>query len=356
MAKDYYTILEISKGATKDDIKKAFRKLAHLYHPDKQGGDEQKFKEINEAYQILSDDRKRAEYDTYGNSFDGSGQGAQGFGGFDFSGFQGGAQGFDGVEFDLGDMFGDFFGGGRPQVKRGRDISIDLEIPFTESIFGTERKVLITKTMVCKECRGSGGKPGAKMKKCEACNGQGKVHDTKRTMFGTFSSVKECSPCAGKGEVAVEKCPTCRGAGAMRGQEEIRVAIPSGISHGEMIRLSGKGEAIPGGTPGDLYAKIHVLPHPVFKREGVNLVMDLDIKLSDALLGTEHVLETLDGKITVRIPEGVTYGEILRVRAKGVPIDKTKRGDILIRLNIKIPKKLSKKARQAIEALKEEGV
>jgi molecular chaperone DnaJ len=361
MANDYYKILGIDKNATKDDIKKAFRKLAHQYHPDKQGGNEAKFKEINEAYQILSDDGKRASYDTYGSAFPGGqGGGEQGFGGFDFSGFQGfgGAnQGFQGVEFDLGDIFGDFFGGGgRGHVKRGRDISIDLEIPFAESVFGTERKVLISKTLVCDECRGTGGKPGAKMKKCETCNGQGKVHEAKKTMFGNFSTVRECSACSGKGEVPSEKCAKCRGAGAMKGQEEIRISIPAGISNGEVIRMSTKGEAMPGGVPGDLYVKIHCLPHAFLKRDGSNLFMNLDIKLSDALLGGEYPIETLDGKISVKIPEGVSHGEILRVRGKGVPMDKTHRGDFLIKLNIKLPKKLSRKARNLFEELKGEGI
>lgn len=361
--KDYYTVLGIEKGATKDDVKKAFRRLAHQYHPDKQGGNEQKFKEINEAYQILSDDRKRAEYDMYGNTFNGAGAGRQGFGGFDFSSAQGfggfgGAENFEGVEFDLGDIFGDFFGSGARggQIKRGRDISMDLEIPFAEAIFGTERKILITKTTACTECHGTGGKPGTKMKKCDTCNGKGKVHDAKRTIFGTFNSVKECESCRGKGEIPEEKCGNCRGAGVVRGQEEIRIGIPAGIASGEVIRLSGKGEMIPGGIAGDFYAKIYVLPHQLFTREGQNLVMNLDIKISDAILGVEHAIETLDGKITVRIPEGVSYGEILRIRGKGVPIDKQKRGDLLIKLNIKTPKKLSKKARKAIEDLREEGI
>ena len=360
MSKDYYNILGVPKGASKDDIKKAFRKLAHQYHPDKQGGNEAKFKEINEAYQVLSDDTKRATYDTYGSNFNGDMGGAGGFGGFDFSGFQqaaGGAQGFGGVEFDLGDIFGDFFGGGqRGRIKRGRDISMDLEISFSESVFGTERKVLITKTIVCDECRGTGGKPGTKMKKCETCNGQGKVHDAKKTMFGTFSTVRECSVCAGKGEVPTEKCAKCRGAGALKGQEEIKIVIPPGISNGEVIRMSTKGEAMPGGVAGDLYVKIHCHPHAFLRREGVNLVMDLDIKLTDALLGAEYPIEALDGKISVKIPEGVAHGEILRVRGKGVPVDKTRRGDFLIKLNIKLPKKLSKKAEKLFTELKNEGI
>jgi len=359
MSKDYYTILGIQKGATKDDIKKAFRKLAHQYHPDKQGGNEAKFKEINEAYQILSDDKKRAEYDTYGTNFNGS-AGPEGFGGFDFSGFQqgfGGQQGFNGMEFDLGDIFGDIFGGGgRGKVKRGRDISIDLEIPFSESVFGTDRKILVSKTMLCDECRGTGGKTGTKMKKCDTCNGQGKIHEAKRTMFGTFSSVRECNVCRGKGDTPEEKCQKCHGAGAVKGQEEIRISVPSGISSGEVIRLTGKGEAMIGGIAGDLYARIHTIPHAFLKREGFNLVMILDIKLTDALLGAEYPIETLDGKMTVRIPEGVTHDEILRVRGKGVPMDKAKRGDLLIKLNIKLPKKLSRKAQKLVEDLKNEGM
>ncbi len=355
MSKDYYNILGVQKEASKDDIKKAFRKLAHQYHPDKQGGNEAKFKEINEAYQILSDERKRAEYDTYGSTFNG-GAGPSGFEGFDFSGFQQGFQG--GADFDLGDIFGDFFGGGgtRGKVKRGRDISIDLEIPFAESVFGTERKILISKTLVCDECHGGGGAPGTKMQKCVTCNGQGKIHEAKRTMFGTFSTVRECNSCRGKGEMPTDKCLKCHGAGAVKGQEEIKIGVPSGISNGEVIRLTGKGEAMPGGVSGDLYARIHCLPHEFLKREGFNLVMTLDIKLTDALLGAEYAVETLDGKISVRIPEGVTHDEILRVRGKGVPMEKTKRGDLLIKLNIKLPKKLSRKAQKLVTELKGEGI
>lgn len=360
MSKDYYSILGLQKGASKEDVKKAFRKLAHQYHPDKQGGNEAKFKEINEAYQILSDDRKRAEYDTYGTSFNGGGP--EGFGGFDFSGFQqgfggfGGQASFNGMEFDLGDIFGDVFGGGRQKVKRGRDISMDLEIPFAEAIFGTERKILVAKTMTCDECRGTGAKPGTKMQKCETCNGQGKIHEAKRTIFGSISSVRECSTCHGRGETPAEKCSKCHGAGAFKGQEEIKIGVPAGIADGQVIRLTGKGEAVPAGISGDLYARIHCQKHPLFHREGFNLIMTLDIKLTDALLGAEYPIETLDGKVKVAIPEGISQNEILRVRGKGVPMDKTSRGDLLIKLNIKMPKKLSRGAQKLIEDLKKEGI
>src|SRR3989344_3068455 len=322
MAKDYYQILGIPKSASREEIKKAFRKLAHKYHPDKGGGDDSKFKEVNEAYQILSDERKRAEYDSYGQTFSGGGfsaQGGPGFGDFDFSGFgdQGGfssgggpAYGWEGV--DLDEIFSEFFGGakgGRSRVKRGRDISIDLQISFPESF------------------------------------------------FGVFTSVVDCSACHGRGQVPEEKCPTCKGVGVEKREESVTIKIPAGISVGEMIRLSGVGEAVPGGIAGDLYVKIHIASHPVFTREGNNVVMDLNIKLSDALLGGEYTITTIEGNtLSLKIPAGVSFGEILRVRGKGVPIDVKRRGDLLVKLNIKMPGKLSKKVETIIEELKKEGI
>lgn len=360
MAKDYYKILGIEKSASKEEVKKAFRKLAHKYHPDKGGGDEAKFKEINEAYQVLSDDRKRAEYDSYGQTF-GEGfnaQGGQGFNGFDFSGF--GQQGFEGM--DLDEIFGEFFGGnrgraGRGRVKRGRDISIDLEVSFTESILGTDRTVVLNKVSTCDVCAGSGAKPGSARKKCTTCNGQGKVHETKKSFFGVFTSVRDCTPCHGTGQVPDEKCATCKGAGVLKREEGVNIKVPAGISNGEMIRLSGAGEAVPGGVSGDLYIKIHVMPHHTFTREGNNIVMDLNIKLTDAILGGEYKITTLEGThITLTIPPGVSFGEILRVRGKGVPMEGKHRGDLLVKLNIKVPSKLSKRAAQAVEELKKEGI
>lgn len=356
MQKDYYSILGVEKGASKDEIKRAFRKLAHKYHPDKKGGDESKFKEVNEAYSILSDDKKRAEYDTYGQTFGDGGNPFGGAGGFDFSGFQGAASGFNSA--DLGDIFGEFFGGGgrRSNVKRGRDISIDFEISFEESIFGAERKVLLNKTSTCEECDGTGAKKGTKMKKCQTCNGQGSVHETKKTFFGTFTSTAECSTCHGAGEVPKELCKKCSGIGVVKKEEEITIKIPAGIENGEMIRLSGMGEAVPRGITGDLYAKVHVSRHPVFRREGSNLVMDLNIKLTDAILGGEYTINTLDGKLKLKIPKGASFGEILRIKGKGVPIDSRRRGDLLVHLNIKLPAKLSKKTEKLIKELREEGI
>jgi molecular chaperone DnaJ len=354
MAKDYYQILGVDKKASKDEIKKAFRNLAHKHHPDKGTGDAAKFKEASEAYSVLSDDKKRAEYDTYGHTFAGAGGPGAGFGGFDFSGFD--ASQFQ--DFDLGDIFGDFFGGarGRAQTLRGRDISIDLELPFQESIFGTERTVLLAKTSTCDRCNGNGGEPGTEMKTCPTCNGQGQIRETRRSFIGSFSTVTICPECHGRKQVPKEKCHKCKGEGVIRKQEEIKITIPPGINDGEMIRLSGQGEAISGGVSGDLYVKIHVRSHPIFRKEGNNLYMDLNIKLSDALLGKEISIETLDEPIIVKVPAGITFGELLRVKGKGVPTDRGRRGDLMIRIKIELPKKLSKDGRRLVEGLKKEGI
>jgi molecular chaperone DnaJ len=365
MKQDYYEILGINKGASKDEIKKAFYKLAHKYHPDKKGGNEAKFKEVNEAYQVLSDDAKRSKYDQFGSTdAQGFGGSQSGFEGFDFSGFQNGAD--FGSSFDMGnlnDIFSDFFGGamggqsgGRPQARRGRDISTEIQISFSDSIFGTTRKILITKTSNCPTCSGSGAKPGSKMETCKHCNGQGKIIEQKRTIFGNIGSTKICEVCHGAGEVPKEPCEKCKGKGVLRREEEISIVIPSGIRDGEMIRMTGYGEAISRGTAGDLYVKINVTPHHIFKREGNDLSMSLNLNLSDALLGTKYPIQTLDGEIEVTIPEGVSINEILRVRGKGVPTGKNRRGDLLIKLNIKLPSKLSHKARGIIEELKKEGI
>ncbi|MES3031652.1 MAG: molecular chaperone DnaJ [Patescibacteria group bacterium] len=365
MSKDYYETLGVNKGASKDEIKKAFYKLAHKYHPDKKEGNEAKFKQVNEAYQVLSDDSKRSKYDQYGSGFEnmgsasagGFGGSQQGFEGFDFSGFQNGTADFG----NLNDIFSDFFGGGggRPQARRGRDISTEVQISFSDSIFGTNRKILITKTSNCLTCDGSGAKTGSSMVTCKTCNGQGQIRESKRTIFGNIASTKVCEMCLGSGEVPKEICETCKGKGVLRREEEVSIVIPAGIRDGEMIRMTGYGEAVSKGTTGDLYIKINVAPHAVFKRDGNDLVMNLNLKLSDALLGTKYPIETLDGDIEVTIPEGVSINEILRVKGKGVPLGnmtKSKRGDLLIKLNIKLPEKLSRKSREIIEQLKKEGI
>lgn len=363
MAKDYYATLGIDKKASADDIKKAFRKLAQKYHPDK-GGDEARFKEVTEAYAVLSDEKKRREYDAYGQAFPGGGTGAGNpFAGFDFSQFQ---QGFgDGVEFDLGDIFGDIFSmrGGSSRAQRGRDISLDLEIPFKDAVFGTTRTVLIAKVAPCDACDGTGGAPGTDMETCKACNGNGRIHETRRSILGQFTSTRVCDACGGTGKVPKTKCPTCKGHGIRRREVEVKIAIPAGMDDGEMIRMAGQGEATRGGAAGDLYVKVHVKPHPAFRREGANLIMTLPVKLTDALLGTTVSIETLEGKtLEVKIPAMKRAEELLRLRGKGVPLDSgglsraQSRGDLVIRLEVALPQKLSSKARAAVDALKNEGL
>jgi len=359
--KDFYEILGVDKKASKDEIKKAFRTLAHKYHPDKKTGDAEKFKEINEAYSVLSDDQKRAQYDTYGRTFSGAGAGAgasgfggQDFGGFDFSQFTQGGNGFD---FDLGDIFGNVFGGGtRRQTRRGRDISLDIELSFEESVFGVERTVLLNKVSKCDTCHGTGAEKGSDMITCTICNGRGSVREVKRTFFGQFEQVATCEICHGSGKVPKVKCHVCGGKGILKKETEIKVKIPAGIENGEMIRLTGAGEATSGGQAGDLYIKVYVKKHSVFRKEGINLVMDLNIKLSDALLGGEQNISTLDGAIKVKVPEGVSHGEVLRVKNKGIVQERGQRGDLLIKVHILMPKRLSKEAKKTIEQLKKEGI
>jgi len=360
MKKDYYDILGIDKKAGKDEIKKAFRTLAHKYHPDKKTGDDAKFKEINEAYSVLSDDNKRAQYDQFGSAGPSSGFGggqSAGFDGFDFSQFTQGGNG-QGFEFDFGDIFGDVFGGGgnRRQAKRGHDISVDIELSFEDAIFGVERTILLNKVSKCDTCGGNGAEKGSELITCKKCNGKGSVREVKRTFFGQFESMNTCDECHGSGKTAKTKCHDCHGHGVLKKESEIKVKIPSGIENGEMIRLSGGGEAVSGGQNGDLYIKIHVKKHPTFRKDGQNLLMDLEIKLSDALIGSEYGVKTLDGDIKVKIPEGVNHGEILRIKGKGVPYDKHYRGDILIKIHVQMPKKLTKEAKKAIEILKKEGL
>jgi molecular chaperone DnaJ len=305
MTKDYYNVLGVDKKATPDDIKKAFRKLAHKYHPDKGGTDEAKFKEITEAYSVLSDDKRRREYDTYGQAFaggrpSGGSSGPSGFGGFDFSGFSAGGGPASGgqwgaAEFDFGDIFGDIFSGkgGRSQTPRGRDISIDLEISFKDAVFGTTRTVLIAKVSTCTLCKGNGAKPGTSLDTCTTCNGSGRVHETRNSILGQFTSVRTCTACDGSGKIPKEKCPECKGRGTLRKQEEIRITIPAAIDNGEMIRMTGPGEAIKTLIAGDLYVKVHVKPHSIFRLVVANLIIHLPVKLTDSLLGTTVSVETL---------------------------------------------------------------
>lgn len=350
--KDYYKILGVERSASADDIKKAFRKLAAKYHPDKKSGDEAKFKEVSEAYAVLSDQKKRAEYDTYGRAYNtGGGAGPTGWGGF---------AGGQGVEFDLNDIFegfGDIFGGGRGSASRarGRDISIDIEISLKDAVSGTTRTVLITKNSVCETCTGTGADEKAGVVTCTTCNGNGKIRETRQSILGTFTTVRECTACDGRGSIPKVPCKDCDGMGVKKAQEEIKITIPAGIENGEMIRMTGRGEAVRGGTAGDLYIKVHVQKHPSIVREGLHLKSVLQIKLTDALLGATYTVETLDEPIKLKVPAGIKSGDMLRIRNKGVR-DGNARGDFLVKVVIDTPQKLSRRAKKLVEELREEGI
>lgn len=359
MSKDYYQILGVGRNASKEEIKKAFRTLAHKYHPDK-GGDAEKFKEVNEAYGVLSDEKKKAQYDQFGSAdaggFGGGNPFGGGFGGFDFSGFSQGGQGGS-FEFDMGDLFGDMFGGGgRSRTPRGNDIQVDLELPFKDAIFGVEHTFTLNKVSVCDHCNGSGAEKGSELSTCPTCNGKGQVKEIKQTILGQFESVAQCHTCHGKGKVPKVKCPVCKGHGVHKKPTEIKVKIPAGIDAGQLVRLTGAGEAIEGGKSGDLYIRVRIKKHPLFTKAGNNLVMEKKIKLTDALLGAEFDIETLDGHGVLKVPEGIQYGEVLKIKGKGVPYDGSKRGDILVTILVDIPHKLSKNARKTFEELKKEGL
>ena len=363
MTKDYYTLLGVDKKANKDELKKAFYKLAAKHHPDK-GGDEAKFKEVNEAYQVLSDDKKRKEYDMYGQTFSGAGSNAgsqqnqgQGFGGFNPNDFQN-------MEFDmgdLGDIFGDMFGGfagfAGVKEKRGRDMSVDIEINFKEAVFGTERKVVINRTSKCVTCKATGGDINSGKVTCTKCNGKGRVHEMKRTMFGSIQTQKACNDCDATGQVYKDKCKDCKGDGVKNGKFDLNIAVPAGINSGEMLKMTEMGEAVRGGVSGDMFIKVRVQPDKIWHRENNDLVMDHSIKLTDALLGIKHKVMGLDGEIEIIVDGGISIGEAIRVPGRGVPFGQRRtRGDAIINLDIELPKKLSKKAKDLVKELQSEGL
>ncbi len=357
MSKDYYETLGVQKNASKDEIKKAFHKMAHKYHPDKSHGDEAKFKEVNEAYQTLSDDQKRAQYDQFGSAgpqMGGFGGNGQGFGGFDFSNF---GQGQGGFEFDLGDMFGDIFGSGRQsRSRRGSDLQTTVQIEFKDAIFGVDRELRIKKPSTCTTCKGNGAKPGTNVQTCSQCNGKGQVRNIQRTILGSIATNQICDKCHGAGKIPTTPCDTCRGKGVVNEERTIKVAVPAGIQNGETLRLSGMGEAVTGGQAGDLYVHVSVNPHKTIKRDKYDLVTTLPIKLTDALLGAIYAVETLDGMEQVTIPAGTRVGDTVVLKHYGVPTSGSKRGNFIIKLDIKLPEKLSKKAKEVIEELKKEGI
>lgn len=355
MAKNYYDILGVSKSASQDEIKKAFRKKAHELHPDKKTGDEKKFKEVNEAYQVLSDAQKRAQYDQFGQTFNGTGsQTGGGFQGFDFSNFDfgGGAGSFGGFE----DIFGDLFGGGRRRTRGGADIQVDVEINIFEAAKGVEKTFPLRKKTICKTCQGTGGKPGSKEHTCKTCNGSGQVRKTVRTILGVFEQPSMCDNCQGKGKTYDEKCTTCRGEGRVTEEEKISVSIPAGIEDNQALSVAGKGEAGEYGTPpGDLVVVVHVVPHPILKRRGNTIYSEQSISITQAALGASIKVATLEGEVSIKIPPGTQPGEVFRLQGKGMPtLRGHHNGDHMVTIQVVIPKKLSRKAKEALETLQKE--
>lgn len=362
MSKDYYKILGVSRDVSKDEIKKAYRQLAHQYHPDKKGGDEKKFKEVNEAYQVLSDDKKRAQYDQFGSVFGQGGFSGQGdFGNINLEDlFRGsGFSGFRNAEFDFGDVFGDMFGQRRArQYKtKAQDISIDLELTLEDIYKGLKKDIQLRKSVECSNCNGAGGESGSVMKKCSTCGGSGEIHQTQRTFFGSFSRVTTCSDCQGEGEIPEKTCVKCRGKGVIRDIETITVSVPFGIDNGQIIKLEGQGEAgRKGEFSGDLYIRIHLKKHKDFIKEGDDIYYDLFIPFTQAVLGDKIEIPILEGKVKLKIPAGIQSGKLIQIRGKGMPRASGGRGDQFVKIQIQTPKKLSQKAKDLLKKLKEEGI
>lgn len=368
MGKDYYHILGINKSASQDEIKKAFRKKAHEFHPDKKGGDEAKFKEVNEAYQVLGNEKKRAQYDQFGSTFEHAqaGGGFHGFDGFrDFSNF---SEGFNVNMDDLGDIFGGIgdifgFGGGRgrTRTRRGADLQVALTIEFNEAVFGAEKEISLNKTVKCDKCKGNGAEPGSKIETCKICGGTGKTTRVQRTILGSMQVQMTCSDCSGEGKSYAQKCTKCHGNGVVREAVNLKIKIPAGINDGGVIRLTGQGEAgEKGALAGDLYLQIKVKKDARFEREGDNIVSNINISFTQAALGDKIEIETVDGPVKLKIPEGTESETNFRMRGKGVPHlqgrspfggAQGKRGDHIVKVKIRTPKGLSRKQKEALKDL-----
>jgi len=362
--KDYYNLLGVNKNSSEEEIKKAYRKLAHKYHPDKGGGDEVKFKEVNEAYQVLSDKNKRQQYDAYGRVFEGAGAppGGGGFGGFqwDFGSASGGAG-------DFADIFEGFFGGsdifGREKASskqpKGEDIQIAIKLTLEDSAFGNEKEIHLKRQVECLKCGGSGAESKEDVITCDKCKGSGKVTKQYNAFFGgAFSQVSICQRCFGTGKIPKHKCSRCGGDGIRMETETIKIKIPAGIDSNEMFKISEKGNAAPfGGRSGDLYVITSLIPHSIFQRRGDDLYMDFSIRYSQAVFGDKLEINTLYGGVYLKIPAGIQSGNIIRISGKGMP----KRagygkGDLLIKVNINTPNKLSKRQKELLEELKKEDL
>ena len=355
--RDYYEVLGVAKGASEADIKKAFKKLARKYHPDLNRDNpkaaEEKFKEVNEAYGVLSDPEKRQQYDQFGHAaFDGAsgGPGGGGFGGF--GGFGGGSGGFD-------DIFDAFFGGGgarqrRNGPERGADLRYDLEISFEEAAFGKEAELTVPRTEACEVCHGTGAAPGTEPETCPECKGSGQVQHVQNTPFGRMVNTRTCGRCGGTGKIVKTPCRECNGSGEKKVRRKIRVKIPAGVDEGSRIRVSGGGESgRRGGSSGDLYVYIFVRPHKLFRRDGTDVLCEVPISFVQAALGDTVEVPTLDGKVDMKVPAGVQSGTVLRLKGRGIPyLRGSGRGDQHVRMKVLTPQKLS--ARQK-ELLKEFG-
>ena len=368
MAKDYYSILGVSKTATDQDIKKAYRKLALQHHPDKNKDNkesEAKFKEVNEAYEVLSDKQKRATYDQFGSAGPGFGGGgfgggAQGFGaqGFDFSSFNGGAGGF-------ADIFETFFGGAGGSQRRGAkrgpqagdDIEFELKLTFEEAAFGVEKELSVTKLVSCSRCHSTGAEPGSKSVTCKTCGGTGEVRVIRQTLFGQMASVNTCSECYGEGRVHEQKCTICNGSTRVRKTEKIRVKIPAGVDNDSTVRLNGKGEdGRFGGPAGDLYVHIRVAPSKVFVRNGYDVHSEAHIHLLQAVLGGSINIQTLKGDMELKVPAGTQSGRVFKLKELGIEkLRSSGLGDHYVKVIVDIPQKISRKEKELYDQLAHEA-
>ncbi len=357
--RDYYEVLGVSKNASKEEVKDAYRKLAMRYHPDrnKAADAEDKFKEISEAYAVLSDNQKRRQYDTLGHvGFDQRYTAEDIFRGADFESI------FRDIGFGFGDLFRTFFGGGfggggfRERINRGQDLGYEIEITLEEAAKGTEKVILVPRTEKCEVCDGSGASPGTSPKTCPKCNGTGKIRNMKKNSFLTYVQVTPCSECRGSGKLIEAPCKKCHGTGLTKKRRRIHVKIPEGIDEGYQLRLRGEGEMAPnGGQPGDLYVLVHLAQHKFFMREGDDLWHVLMIGYPQAALGTELSVPTLDGPTTVKIKPGTQAGETIRLKGKGMPRFRGYgKGDLLVRVGITVPERLTAKQRELLEQLAEE--
>lgn len=366
MSKDYYKILNVSKSSSPDEIKKGFRTLAHQFHPDKPTGNADKFKEINEAYQVLGDEQKRKQYDQYGSDFS-NGGGFGGASGFDFSGFQ---QGFGGqggnVNFDMGDlgeMFGDMFGfgGGRsagPRVIRGEDVEVRMNLEFKEAIFGITKELNLSLQRQCKTCVGTGGEPNSKKITCTTCKGSGQVASMRRTILGQVQSISACSACDGQGSYYEKKCHACGVQGRVKSNETIKFDIPAGIDNGMTMKLTGKGNAGPNNGPsGDLYVKITVKQDDHFNREDENIFSIEEIPFSLAVFGGKTNVLTVDGDDTLKIPSGTASGTEFVIKGKGAAkFQRHGRGDHFVTIHVAVPKDLTREQKEGLKRLEGLGL